>query len=438
MKQQFLCTRTIVGTLGVLWVSLSGAIAGDAVPVGEHAVPVGEHAVPVGEHAVPVGEHAVPVGEHAVPVGEHAVPIGEGAVPIGEHAVPVGEGAVPVGEHAVPVGEHAVPVGEHAVPVGEDAVPVGEDAVPVGEHAVPVGEGAVPVGEEARLTNTVDRQNFRLKSRAAAMKHPDTAHLFKGDAASRPADVEKRLYEAARKTPSISADAIARRKAENKRWARGVLASAQSRPSNLFTEKWWKGVQGKLAGTRSAFFATQPASTWWQAASWKDLASAAGLDEAAKPFVYVYDGNITFKSDVIYVNDQPVASYENAVAAALRLANSGAGDAASEADWTPIGIFALSNSIRKMDAPQAIQLGMDRKGNIAGVYVNWPAGHVIPIYGKVDPKTQRVAFNIGKNNNVTFTVGLANLAANEMRLWVHLPNMHSQTWLAVRMKQAGK
>ena len=78
---------------------------------------------------------------------------------------------------------------------------------------------------------------------------------------------------------------------------------------------------------------------------------------------------------------------------------------------------------------------MDSLGNIAGVSVNWPEGKVLPIRGRVDTNTKRVAFSVGGSDTVVVETGLANLTDPYTRAWAHLPNSHSQTWLLARIRE---
>lgn len=260
------------------------------------------------------------------------------------------------------------------------------------------------------------------------MRHQSTAPLFAGTASDRLIKLDKRLAAAIRSPFKLSASALSEREKQNQQWSTGALASASSRAQGLFNKAWWEKNAKSLTGL-PGYHSTKSAASWWQTPTWNDLAAVHG---SGKPFEYVYDKNLTFHHDVIYVNAKAIASYADYVASAQVLANSA--DSASSSKWTPLGTFALSTSLTKMKAPHAVQLAVDERGNIAGVYTNWPQGLVLPIRGKVDPESQRVAFTIGSNKIVAES-GLENLTRPLARLWVHLPHNHSQTWLAVRIPE---
>ena len=451
--------KVLAGIFGALCVAQPGETSAQGVPlrergrpVGEGAVPVGEGARPLGEGGIRVGENAVPIGEGAVPLSKSGLPVGEGAVPVGENAVPttkngipVGEGAVPVGEGAVsttkngiPVGEGAVPVGEGAVSTTKDGIPIGEGAVsttkngiPVGEYAVPVMNGAIPVHEDAALNEQA--QQRRLQNRSAAMNNPATSRFFTGDPITRVGNVSKNVAVAAAYPSNLTAASIAQQDVQNREWSLGVVNSAAARPGDLFTKDWWFAYSDVLRGT-SAYYSSKPEFAWWQGSPWPVLIRALGMKDEVQGFKYSNDQNIAFQNDIIYVNGQPVSSYEDFVSSARALANTHADSKMDRTAWYPLGTFAVSSDPDQRSSSQAIQLAMDGVGNISGVYVNWPQGHVLPISGSVDTNSQRVAFNIGGSDDIVVETGLANLTDEYSRVWVHLPNSHSQTWLITRIK----
>ncbi|MEO5917044.1 MAG: hypothetical protein ABIS50_22640 [Luteolibacter sp.] len=442
MKPSVTRLKMIAGVFGALCVSQPGLISAQGVPLKKLGTPVGENAVPVGEHAVPVAEDASPAGEDAVPIGEGAVPlskggirVGEGAVPAGKNGISAGEGAVPTGKNGTPAGEDAVPTGKDGIPAGEDAVPAGKSGVSVGEDAVRVGEGAIPINENAALNEQA--QQRRLQNREAAMNDPATSRFFEGDTGTRLGKVSGNLTAATGYPSNVTAPAIAQQDAEDRDWSLGAVTSAESRPPDLFTKDWWTAHPDVLDGT-SRYYADKPASAWWQGSPWNELIRVLGMRNAIKPFKYVNDRNITFKNDVIYVNGQAVSSYEDFVTSARALANTHPEGIAERPGWFPLGTFAVSSSMKQKTSNHAIQLAMDAAGNIAGVYVNWPQGNVLPIGGSVDTNSQRVAFNIGGSDNIVIETGLANLTEPNTRVWVHLPSSHSQTWLITRIKSGGE
>ena len=257
--------------------------------------------------------------------------------------------------------------------------------------------------------------------------------MFAGKpAGERIADAEARLAKAIQTPMPLSKASISERVAQNEAWAAGARTSAKSRPANLFTREWWR-THADL-WTTEGYYITRSPELWWGTPAWGDLSRTLGMREGTAPFTYVYDKNLTFKNDVIYVNGQPVASYEDFVASARNLAKSTDYKFSPDTVWTPLGTFALSTSLNTKAAPHAIQLAMDDVGNINGVYANWETGKTLPVQGRVQRDTQRVALQLGRDGTIVVETGLANLTAGTARLWAHLPNQHSQTWLLVRLQ----
>lgn len=229
----------------------------------------------------------------------------------------------------------------------------------------------------------------------------------------------------------ISKTAQPARKAQNNQWAQAVINSAKSRSADLFSKDWWQKKSSAMLTNSDSTGKSH--DSWWGSTPWSGLCSAIGIEPDSKPLTYVYDQNVTFKNDVISVNGFAVSSYETFVASARAAVKSTGDTSPSNSTWTPIGTFALSTSLKSKSTPHAIQLAVDKAGNIGGVYANWKNGSVLPIHGKVCLDSQRVVFQIGQDGKIVAETGLKNLTNNITRLWAHLPDKHSQTWLLVRL-----
>ena len=410
----------------------------DAVPIGQDTVPVGKDAVPIGQGAVPIGQGAVPIGQGAVPIGQGAVPIGQGAVPIGGNSVPIGGNSVPVGENSVPVGtistpvgKDAVPVGAYSNPVGQDAVPVGINSVPIGQDSVPVGTNSSPVGQDARPTSTAKTREFlRISARQRAQEHPNTKVVFTGDDVVRWKEARQRMIQAIRLPNQLAPGVIEQRHAQDRNWGNQVRQMAGQPATRVFREPFWQGYGAEI-NFPVPYTEGSTYEDWFRTPQWGQIVQHLSMPGSAQPFEYIYDRNILFHGDVIYVNRQPIASYKDFIASARLMADSA--EIRDSQEWLPLGSFLVSNNDTTSLNPQAIQLAMDRDGNIAGIYAHWYSNTVHSVQGKVGPEGQRVVFTIGDKYYITMDTGLANFLENEIRLWVHLPNEHSQTWLLARL-----
>lgn len=81
------------------------------------------------------------------------------------------------------------------------------------------------------------------------------------------------------------------------------------------------------------------------------------------------------------------------------------------------------------------QMSVDKDGVVSDAYKNVLSGEQAPISGKVDKKTQRVAWKIGDNAGTTIETGIQNLTQDVTSCLVHFGEESAQTWLLVRLKQ---
>jgi hypothetical protein len=61
------------------------------------------------------------------------------------------------------------------------------------------------------------------------------------------------------------------------------------------------------------------------------------------------------------------------------------------------------------------------------------ADNTMPVYGSVDPKSQRAAWSIGEKKEIVFEAGLNNLTQNETTLLVHYGKVRTQQMMLVRL-----
>ena len=103
-------------------------------------------------------------------------------------------------------------------------------------------------------------------------------------------------------------------------------------------------------------------------------------------------------------------------------------------EWQPLGVFGLIQGDEK-EAQRIFQLGVNRAGVIRGNYYDAVADNTMPVYGSVDPKSQRAAWSIGEKKDVVFEAGLNNLTQNETTVLVHHGKDRTQQMMLVRLEQ---
>ena len=81
------------------------------------------------------------------------------------------------------------------------------------------------------------------------------------------------------------------------------------------------------------------------------------------------------------------------------------------------------------------QLAVNKGGVVRGNYYDAVADNTLPVYGSVDPRTQRVAWSIGEKKDVVFEAGIANLTRDETPILVHYGKDNTQQFTLIRLQQ---
>ena len=157
----------------------------------------------------------------------------------------------------------------------------------------------------------------------------------------------------------------------------------------------------------------------------------------SEPLVYDYGTDVIYDDTAVYVHGEPVGTPVEYSREVIQLANPVEVVAEApvvEAEWTPLGVWALVQESQDENAVMFFQLSVDQAGIISGAYTNVVSGEVLPVYGSVDRETQRAAWHIGENKEKVFEAGMANLTENEASCLVHVAPGEMQPWLLVRME----
>ena len=80
-----------------------------------------------------------------------------------------------------------------------------------------------------------------------------------------------------------------------------------------------------------------------------------------------------------------------------------------------------------------VQLSIDKDGLVAGAYKNIMTGDELPIIGRLDKRTQRVAWHFGEATQTVYETGLSSLQNDVATVFVHFGENQTQTWLLVRL-----
>jgi hypothetical protein len=202
------------------------------------------------------------------------------------------------------------------------------------------------------------------------------------------------------------------------------------RRDHLFNDEWWEDCDWR----QRPVYVSNP-WWWWQPAEWSTV--NVFLDTGwSEPLVYDYGTDVIYDDTAVYVHGEPVGTPVEYSRRVIELANPVQVIAEApvvEADWTPLGVWALVQESQDENAVMFFQLSVDKAGVINGAYTNVVSGEKLPVYGQVDRETQRAAWHIGDNKEKVFEAGMANLTEDEASCLVHVAPGEMQPWLLVRM-----
>lgn len=159
----------------------------------------------------------------------------------------------------------------------------------------------------------------------------------------------------------------------------------------------------------------------------------------AEPVYYDYGqgGNVVYTDNSVYINGDQVATTTEFAQSAADLATVEAPateEEAEQAEWMPLGTFAISAGEKDVDPTRVVQLAVDRQGIISGTLYNTQTDKTQSVQGRVDKDTQRVALRIGESEDLVAETGIYNLTQNEAPLLVHFGTEKTENWLLVRLE----
>jgi hypothetical protein len=195
---------------------------------------------------------------------------------------------------------------------------------------------------------------------------------------------------------------------------------------SVFTPNWYQTRTVAWSGARWA-------APLWGAPAWS---SVAGFCQVTGPAVtYDFGSTVVVNDGTVYVNGDPVGTAAEFAAAAAAFAEAGRAARPADSDeWQPLGVFGLIQG-NEPAAQRIFQLGVNRAGVIRGNYHDVVADNTLPVYGSVDPKSQRAAWSIGDRKDVVIEAGLNNLTQNETTVLVHYGKDRTQQMLLVRLEE---
>jgi hypothetical protein len=185
----------------------------------------------------------------------------------------------------------------------------------------------------------------------------------------------------------------------------------------------------------SPWLGNQPYGYWYGNPGWNTLANNYGWQQ---PYYYDYgpNGNVVYQGNEVMVNGTPVSTAADYAQSAADLATVTPEEMNAPHDWIPLGTFSVATSTNDPKPVRVAQLAYDNKqGLISGTIFNQESNNLYTLQGKVDPKTQRVAFTIGNDPNTVMETGLYNLTQSETPVLVHFGPEQTATYLFARLPE---
>jgi len=155
----------------------------------------------------------------------------------------------------------------------------------------------------------------------------------------------------------------------------------------------------------------------------------------SQPVYYSYGDNVYYQGDTVYYGDEALCSAEEYAAQAQEIATS-APEPDEQAEWMPLGVFALTQT--EEDAPEPtlfLQLAVNKQGIIAGTFFDSASNVTKPVEGMVDKQTQRSAWTVVDEKWPIMEAGIANLTQDTAPVLVHFEDGQTQSWLLVRLEE---
>ncbi len=139
----------------------------------------------------------------------------------------------------------------------------------------------------------------------------------------------------------------------------------------------------------------------------------------------------------VYYGDEVVATADEYAQQAEQIAASAPEVAADEAEWMPLGVFALTQD-GQASGPEPtlfLQLAISKEGIINGTLNNKADNSTQAIEGMADKASQRCAWNVVGKTRPIMETGIVNLTEDTAPALVHFADGQTQQWLMVRLEE---
>ncbi len=172
-------------------------------------------------------------------------------------------------------------------------------------------------------------------------------------------------------------------------------------------------------------------------ATWGAVTGWVGGYGGSTAAPYSYGEDTYYQDDMVYQDDQPVATAEEYAQQAEAIATSEPAVAPEQAEWMPLGVFALTQDGQASgpDPTLFLQLAISKEGAISGTLNNTMTDQTQTIDGMADKQSQRCAWTVQGQTRPIMETGIANLTEDSAPALVHFADSQTQQWLMVRLPE---
>ena len=153
---------------------------------------------------------------------------------------------------------------------------------------------------------------------------------------------------------------------------------------------------------------------------------------------YSYGENVYYQDNSVYYGDEVVATSEEYAQQAAEIVANVPTEAppADQAEWMPLGVFALTQDGEASgpDPSLFLQLGISKEGVIAGTLHNTATDSTQTIEGVADKESQRCAWVVEGKSRPIMETGIENLTKDTAPALIHFEDDETQQWLMVRLE----
>ncbi|RBP47986.1 hypothetical protein DES53_101786 [Roseimicrobium gellanilyticum] len=210
--------------------------------------------------------------------------------------------------------------------------------------------------------------------------------------------------------------------------------------NHVFDNNWWSSCWWRKSPPKHVIGAHESPWWWWHGCEPEKRRTFFGVALAVPAVIYDPGTTVLYDGSNYYVDGDFVSTAVAAREEVIDLANPDVSgillpEPAPEGEaetWLPLGVWALAQQ-QQGDPTMFVQLSVNKDGIIAGAYKNILTGDEQPIVGRVDLKTQRIAWHVGDASQTVYETGLNSLDNDVASVFIHFGTEATQTWLLVKL-----